>query len=150
MSHERLDVRGVPIDYMNLEALVERLAEAAQQKRFFQIATVNLDFMVHSRRDAEVHLILSRTEINIPDGAPIVWVGQDHGPSGGRSVCRAPTSYPTLPPAGRKEHLRMFFLGGEQNAAQKAAVRLRQDHPGLDVTVYEPPQGLAGRDGRCG
>src|SRR5277367_2602293 len=81
-GYNRMDVIDTPIDFLDMEAVLDRIVYAARQRRFFQIATVNLDFLVQSRRDEEVHAILARSAINIPDGAPIVWAGRRLGLEG--------------------------------------------------------------------
>jgi N-acetylglucosaminyldiphosphoundecaprenol N-acetyl-beta-D-mannosaminyltransferase len=117
---------------------VARIVEAAWERRFFQIATVNLDFLVQSRRDEEVRLILTESDINIPDGAPIVWAGRQLGLRGITRVTGADL-VPHLMGVAAETGLRVFLLGGENDAASKAAEQLVARHPELDVSVFEPP-----------
>jgi N-acetylglucosaminyldiphosphoundecaprenol N-acetyl-beta-D-mannosaminyltransferase len=42
--------------------------------------------------------------------------------------------------AAAREQLRVFFLGGEDDAAHIAAERLAGEHPGLEIFVHEPPK----------
>ncbi len=130
---------GVPIDFLDLDAVVGRILEAAPARRFFQIATVNLDFLVHSRQDEEVRSILAGSDINVPDGAPVVWAGKMLGRDGIARVAGADL-VPSLVRASAQRGLRVFLLGGENGAAEAAANTLRAQHPHLDVSVYEPPR----------
>ena len=68
MLRERVEIVDIPIDYIPMDALVTRVSEAAHARRHFQIATVNLDFLVRSHRDAEIHSILTGAAINLDGG----------------------------------------------------------------------------------
>jgi N-acetylglucosaminyldiphosphoundecaprenol N-acetyl-beta-D-mannosaminyltransferase len=136
---ERVEIVDIPIDYIPMDALVEHVAEAARARRHFQIATVNLDFLVRSHRDPEIKSILRATSINMPDGAPVVWAGKLIGVPDTERVAGA-DFVPQLMEAAAREHPGVFFLGGEHDAAQLAADKLTTAHPGLQISVYEPPR----------
>jgi N-acetylglucosaminyldiphosphoundecaprenol N-acetyl-beta-D-mannosaminyltransferase len=139
LPHDRLDVLGIPIDFLDIDSAIARILEAARERRFFQIATVNLDFLVHSRRDEEVQSILGESDINMPDGAPVVWAGRLLGLEGITRLSGADL-VPALMGAAAQECLRVFLLGGENDAASEAAERLVARHSQLDVSVFEPPR----------
>jgi N-acetylglucosaminyldiphosphoundecaprenol N-acetyl-beta-D-mannosaminyltransferase len=139
IAGDRLDVLGIPIDFVDMESVVGRVVEAAWERRFFQIATVNLDFLVHSRQDEEVRSILTESDINIPDGAPLVWAARLVGRQGATRVAGADL-VPLLMGVAAREGLRVFLLGGENDAASEAAEQLVAWHPQLDVAVFEPPR----------
>jgi N-acetylglucosaminyldiphosphoundecaprenol N-acetyl-beta-D-mannosaminyltransferase len=139
LLRERVEIVGTPIDFVDMEPMIERLVGAACQRQFFQVATVNLDFLVHSQRDHEVGNILSETAINIADGAPVVWAGRLVGLRGISRVAGADL-VPRLMGRAAAEGLRVFFLGGEHGAAFEASRRLEARYPGLEVAVMEPPR----------
>ncbi len=139
MPADRLDIVGIPIDFVDMEAVIARAVDAAKAGRFFQIATVNLDFLVNGDRSEEVGALLRATAINMPDGAPVVWAARL---ARSRSVDRVAGAdfVPLVVEAAARERLRVFFLGGENGAARVAADRLTQLHPDVDISVYEPPR----------
>jgi N-acetylglucosaminyldiphosphoundecaprenol N-acetyl-beta-D-mannosaminyltransferase len=139
LSHDRLDVLGIPIDFLDIDAVVGRAIAAARERRFFQITTVNLDFLVHSRQDEELRSVFAASDINVPDGAPIVWAGRRLGLQGISRVAGADL-VPLLISAAARERLRVFLLGGEHDAASDAAERLIALHSDLEVSTYEPPR----------
>jgi len=59
---------------------------AVAERRFVQVCTVNLDFLVNARRDPQVRTILHSSELNVADGAPVVWLARllGHPAPGGR------------------------------------------------------------------
>jgi N-acetylglucosaminyldiphosphoundecaprenol N-acetyl-beta-D-mannosaminyltransferase len=139
LSPERLNLLGIPIDYLDMKSVVETILGAARERRFFQVATVNADFLVNSRRDREVRAILTEDDLNIPDGAPVVWAGKVLGRSAATRIAGADL-VPALMRAAAFEGLRVFLLGGENSAAFEAAAILRARHPQLQVSAYEPPR----------
>jgi N-acetylglucosaminyldiphosphoundecaprenol N-acetyl-beta-D-mannosaminyltransferase len=139
LPHDRHDVLGIPIDFIDTDTVVARIVGAARERRFFQIATVNLDFLVHSRKDDEVRAILAESAINIPDGAPVVWAGRLLGVKGAARLAGADL-VPLLMQAAARYGLRVFLLGGENDAAAEAARRFACSYPELEVSVFEPPR----------
>jgi N-acetylglucosaminyldiphosphoundecaprenol N-acetyl-beta-D-mannosaminyltransferase len=134
-----LNLLGIPIDFLDLDSVVEATLCAAQERRFFQLATVNADFLVNSRRDREVRTILTHDHLNIPDGAPVVWAGRALGCRTASRVSGADL-VPALMDAAAAESLRVFLLGGENDVASNAASILRMRYPRLQVWAFEPPR----------
>jgi N-acetylglucosaminyldiphosphoundecaprenol N-acetyl-beta-D-mannosaminyltransferase len=139
VARQAVEVLGVPIDFLDMESVTRQVVDVASNRRFFQIATVNLDFLVHSRVDDEVGQILKSTAVNIADGAPVVWSGRILGCQRATRVAGADL-VPTLMGIAADEGLRVFFLGGEHGSASEAARRLSALHPLLEVSVLEPPR----------
>jgi N-acetylglucosaminyldiphosphoundecaprenol N-acetyl-beta-D-mannosaminyltransferase len=139
LSPDRLNLLGLPIDFLDMDSVVEAILDAARQRRFFQVATVNADFLVNSRRDREVRTILTEVDLNIPDGAPVVWAGKALGRRNATRLAGADL-VPALMSAAARERLRVFLLGGEDNSGADAAATLRATNPDLDVSVFEPPR----------
>jgi N-acetylglucosaminyldiphosphoundecaprenol N-acetyl-beta-D-mannosaminyltransferase len=134
----RPELGGVPIDSVDLDQVVDRAMEAVADGAFVQICTVNLDFLVNARRDPATHAVLRRSELNLADGTPVVWLGRLLG-------CRLPGRVagsdlvPRLAASAAAAGAGIFFLGGEGGSAAVAAERLAARCPGLVVAgVHEP------------
>jgi N-acetylglucosaminyldiphosphoundecaprenol N-acetyl-beta-D-mannosaminyltransferase len=127
----------VPIDFIDPEVVVGRMLDAALERHFFQVATVNVDFLVNSRDDAEVAQILESTDINVADGAPVAWAGRLLGCAHARRLAGVDL-VPILAGEAARRGLRVFFLGGEGGSAEEAARRLQVQYRGLDVVTMEP------------
>ena len=138
-SGSRTEVAGVPIDWVDLNAAIERIVALAHEARPAQVCTVNLDFLVSAQRDSEVRSILRHSALNLADGAPVVGLRRLQGESTPGRVAGADL-VPRLAQAAADNGLSMFFLGGEGGVAAEAARRLVLRHPKLRVSVYEPPR----------
>ena len=133
-------IGGVPVDPMDLETSIEHALAAVHERRFTQICTVNLDFVVNARRNEAVRSVLSASDLNLADGSPVLWLGRLTGQKLPERVAGA-DFVPRLAAAATGAGASLFFLGGESGAAAAAAEILQARHPGLRIAgVYEPPR----------
>lgn len=137
-SFQRINVAGVPIDPVDMPAALSRLRAAIRGTRVFQVATINLDFMVSAQNSEEVRRIYQRSDLNLADGTPVVWLGRLRGARMPGRVAGADL-VPALLADAARVGARVFLLGGEGGAAPAAAERLHEQYPGLIVSgTYEP------------
>jgi 1,2-diacylglycerol 3-beta-glucosyltransferase len=135
----RVDIAGVPIDRLDMDGAVERVRDALVTGRQVQVATVNMEFLVRTRQHRELRAVLTRSELNVADGMPVVWLSRLLGrpvPARVAGADLAPRVVAEAAAAGAG----VFLLGGEHGAAEAAARRLTAEHPGLPVDWHEPPR----------
>lgn len=134
----RIDIAGVPIDPIDMVTAKARLRKAIASPRLFHVATVNLDFVARAQSDPALRRIFVRSDLNLADGAPVVWLGKLLGARVPERVAGADL-VPALMADAAGAGARVFLLGGEDGTAQAAADRLRESYPGLIIAgVYEP------------
>ena len=136
----RLEIASVPIDPVDMDQAMRRLGHAMAHGGQVQVATVNMDFLVRAQRSGDLREVLGRTELNVADGMPVVWLSRLVGrPVPGR-VAGADMA-PLLVAEAAAQGAGVFLLGGEHGVAEEAAGRLRRQHPGLRaVHWHEPPR----------
>lgn len=136
----RVDIGGVPIDRVDMAGAMERIRRALEGGERLQVATVNMDFVVRAQRHRELRTVLGRSELNVADGAPVVWVSRLVGRAVPTRVAGADL-VPMVVQAAAERGAPIFLLGGEGGVAEEAARLLARDHPGLAVAGwYEPPR----------
>ncbi len=139
-TFQRINIAGVPIDPVDMPVALSRLRAAIGGDRLFHVATVNLDFVVSAQRNGEVRRIYERSDLNLADGAPVVWLARLLGARMPGRVAGADL-VPALIAEVSSAGARVFLLGGEGGAAKAAAARLQEMHPALVVAgTYEPPR----------
>ena len=137
---QRVEIAGVAVDTLDAAAATDLVASKIGGPRVFQIATINLDFLVRAQRDVSVMRMFRRSDLNIPDGAPVVWLGRLLGAPIPERVAGSDLIYPLLEAAAAKG-ARVFLLGGEDGVAVAAAARMQEAYPGLLIAgTYEPPR----------
>ncbi|HKF77429.1 MAG TPA: WecB/TagA/CpsF family glycosyltransferase [Candidatus Dormibacteraeota bacterium] len=135
----RADIAGVPIDRVDMDGAVAVLREALDGGRQVHMATVNLDFLVRAQRHAGLRSLLARTELNVADGMPVVWLSRLLGsPLPGRVA--GADLVPLLVSEAARLGAGVFLLGGEEGAAELAARRLAREVPALRVDWCQPPR----------
>ncbi|HEY4028033.1 MAG TPA: WecB/TagA/CpsF family glycosyltransferase [Candidatus Dormibacteraeota bacterium] len=135
----RVQVGGVPIDRLDMTGAMALLRDALAEGRQVQVATVNLDFLVRARRHPELRAVLTRSELNVADGMPVVWLSRLLGRPVPSRVAGADMA-PRLVAEAAARDAGVFLLGGENGVTEIAARRLMAEHPGLRVSWYAPPR----------
>lgn len=135
-----VDISGVRIDPLSMDGALARIKAAIGSPTPLQVTTINLDFLVRAQTNTELRHAFRRSGLNLPDGAPVVWLARLLGkPVPGRVA--GADLVPLLAREAATSGWRLFLLGGEGGAAGAAAARLQDDHPGLRVTgCLEPPR----------
>jgi exopolysaccharide biosynthesis WecB/TagA/CpsF family protein len=136
----RVDIAGVPIDPVDMSEARRRMRSALAGPRLFQVSTVNLDFLVRAQSDPHARRIFERSDLNVADGAPVVWLGRLLGVDMAPRVAGADL-VPAFLADAAKVGGRVFLLGGEDGVAAAAGERLVELYPGLVVAgTFEPPR----------
>lgn len=130
---------GVPFHDVTFAEAVAWAMARMRQGRPACIATANLDFLMQSWCDPELHRILLEADLVIADGWPIVWASRRFGPALRERVTGSDLT-PMLAAACARENRSVFLLGGGPGVAGKAAAALCARYPGLRVAgCYSPP-----------
>jgi N-acetylglucosaminyldiphosphoundecaprenol N-acetyl-beta-D-mannosaminyltransferase len=139
VSPGRVLVAGVPIDRLDMDGALARLRAALAGDRLAQVATVNLDFLVRAQRHVELREVLDRSELNVADGAPVVWLSRLLGRPVPTRVAGADL-VPLLVVDAASRGAGVFLLGGADGVAEAAAARLTRTTPGLRIAgCHAPP-----------
>jgi N-acetylglucosaminyldiphosphoundecaprenol N-acetyl-beta-D-mannosaminyltransferase len=76
LSRDVYGVLGIPIDAVDLSAVVQRIGAAMRQDAPFLLSTPNLNFLVSSQTDHEFRESLLQSDLCPVDGIPIVWIAR--------------------------------------------------------------------------
>lgn len=123
-SHEVLDVE---IAAVTMEEAVALCASMAESGRPHFIATANAEMLMMAKRDAGLKRILRECDLVLPDGAGILWAGEQLGTPFPERVTGADLSDRLLCLAREKEWP-VYFLGGAPGVAREAADRYMEKH----------------------
>jgi len=128
---------GVRIDGISMNyALSKSLAWLkSAEPRFRMVVTMNALGLNETRSDAEFRRIANAADLNLPDGAGLVWalrklkvpvVERIAGIDYMDRLCRLAAS----------ESLPVYLLGGRPGIARRAAERLQKEYTGLPVSGW--------------
>jgi len=132
-------VLGVPFHNVTIDEAVNFVEEKIEEGGFHQVATANVDFLMHSIRDKGLQEILCSCDLVVPDGMPILWAAKLLGVSLRERVCGIDL-VPKLAELCVRRSFSLFLLGASDEVSARAADRLTRSFPGLDIAGrYSPP-----------
>lgn len=135
-------IAGVPVDDIDMDGTLNEIWEFVRrgraQHRTFQVATVNVDFVVNALLDRSVARVLRSTALSIPDGMPLVWGARLLGGALRTRVAGADL-VPLMCERAANDGTRIAFIGAAPGVAERAATLLRERLPGLELVATEGP-----------
>jgi N-acetylglucosaminyldiphosphoundecaprenol N-acetyl-beta-D-mannosaminyltransferase len=132
---------GVPVAATNMEAAIREVKswiERGDRGRTVTFSTVHM--VVEGIKSPGYFEVLQKSDMNCPDGKPLVWYGRRKlGKKNVQQVC-GPEFLPAFCEATAELNFRHFFYGGAEGVAAKAAAMLQQKLPGIQIAgVCSPP-----------
>ncbi|MBB4658045.1 WecB/TagA/CpsF family glycosyltransferase [Parvularcula dongshanensis] len=125
---------GLPFDLGGIEAAAARVTAAvAAQERLF-LSTVNLDWLVQARRDADFRASALASDWVTMDGVPVVELARLAGVEGPEKVAGS-----DLFDRLKSERLGVFFFGGRTGAAEAAAAALNAAGGPMHAVGWQDP-----------
>ena len=121
LSREVYCILGLPIDAIEIPAVLHKITGAAAARIPFVISTPNLNFLVTSLKDDEFRNSLLLSDLCPADGMPIVWIARLMGipikdRTAGSDVFAALRAEPR-----REQPLKIFLFGTNESTATAAA-----------------------------
>src|SRR5579871_1024313 len=135
---QTIGILGIPIDNLDTEATLDRLDQFIQERRFHQVATANVDFLINAMHDRELRQILCNADLVTPDGMPVVWASNLLGSPLPERVTGADL-VPKMAALAARKGYRIYMLGARPEVAQRARARLIQDNPTLQIVGCSSP-----------
>ena len=134
-TRPRVCLLGLPFDPISLPEAVERVRADAFAGRRCWIATPNLNFAIAARTDAAFRQSILRSDLNLVDGMPLVWMARALGlpvPErvAGSDLFEALQAHPG-PPLG------IYLFGGPPGVAARAAERINSHGGGIRCVGFD-------------
>lgn len=128
----RKKLLGVEIDNIDLEQALLRTKSLLNGKEQGYIVTPNPEIIVAASRDEEYQEILNKAFLSLPDGVGIIWASKLLN-LGIESRITGVDFVKQLAALATEHGFGLFFLGGFDEVAQKAAENLQKEFPKLNV-----------------
>ena len=124
---------GVRIDCIDMAGALERIAALVDgHGPCRQVATVNVEFVMHARRDPEFAAVLAASELALADSSGVLWAARRQGCALAEKVAGSDL-VPRLAELCAARGWRPFLLGAMPGVAEAAAARLARRHPGFEA-----------------
>ena len=76
LRREVYGLLGMPIDVVDMAAVLRKIERAISDAAPFLLSTANLNFLMMSRKDTEFRDVLLLSDLCSADGIAIVWLGR--------------------------------------------------------------------------
>jgi N-acetylglucosaminyldiphosphoundecaprenol N-acetyl-beta-D-mannosaminyltransferase len=131
----------------SLEDVAQEVVQLASRAGPAMVVTPNADQVVNLERDTALQAAYARADLVVPDGMPVVWASRLLGTPAKERVTGSDLM-PRLCAIAAQRGLKVFFLGGAEGVAQRAAENLSRTYAGLGVAGFvSPPRGFEADDG---
>ena len=128
----RIDVLGVPIDSLSMEAMVARAAHAIDTRGRLLVGVVNAAKLVNMHRQPKLGEAVRVADVILADGMGVVWAARFLGRPLPERVPGIDLMIRLLELADR-QHYRVFCLGATQEVLDDVLAQIRRDYPGAVV-----------------
>lgn len=132
-------ILSVSVDAVEMEGALARIASCLKSGRKGYVCVAGVHGVMEAQRDAELMSIYAGSEMTIPDGMPLVWVGRMQGFRNMRRV----TGPDLMLEIFRREELAgttHFLYGGRDGVAEELRDNLLRRFPSAKIVgTYTPP-----------
>ncbi|CAN5426376.1 N/A [soil metagenome] len=128
----------IPVDPLTMERAVDRIIELVREKKGGYVVTPNVDHVVLAETNVAFRNAYNESALSLADGMPVVWASRVLGAPLPEKVSGSDLVLPLLERAAR-EHLRVYLLGGADDAAEKAARAIEARWSGVVVAGKSSP-----------
>jgi len=132
-------VLGIPIDAIDMPALLRAVANAVAEKSAFRVSTPNLNFLVQSQTDPEFRETLLLSELCPADGMSIVWIARLLGLPIKERVAGSDILEALKRNYGCSPRLKLFLFGGAEGVVDAAAKSLNRNTSRLSCVGFINP-----------
>ena len=140
----KISVANVNFHNVTMEEAVTFIVQMAQKtEKPRYVCTGNLDHLVTLEHDAEFRAIYEEADLTLADGKPVVLLSYLTGGEPLRQRVTGSDLFWELARASATTGLRLFFLGGVEDAADEAKAAVLRRYPSAVICgTYCPPRAL--------
>jgi N-acetylglucosaminyldiphosphoundecaprenol N-acetyl-beta-D-mannosaminyltransferase len=139
LSREVYCILGIPIDAVEMDAVLQKIDDAAQNAAPYLISTPNLNFLVNSQTDPEFRESLLQSDLCPPDGMPILWIARLLGVPMKRRVAGSDIFEALKLRPGLERPLKIFLFGATEPIVAEVSRRLNSGATGLKCVGWICP-----------
>lgn len=127
---------GVPVDAVTPAEGAGMIVKAAERRVPFEVHLCNAYTLSLVERDGELRSALLRSDLNLPDGAPVAWLGRRAGTAG---PVRGPGLVLDVFAAGQVSGISHYLYGAAPGVAERMRVNLQSMFPDAAIAGVESP-----------
>lgn len=127
-----IDILSIPIQNVTMDEACRFAFTCIDEGKAAAIATANAEMVMRAQQDGELAQILRHADMVVPDGAGVLWAAEQQGQSFKERVTGVDLACSLLSEAAARQTA-VYFFGGAEGVADKAAENMKGRCPGLNV-----------------
>ena len=139
MSAHRLTIGTLSVDVVTFPEAVRAIEKLIDDRRGGTVFTPNVDHVVQAESDARLRDAYSRASLSLADGMPLVWSSPLFGARLPEKVSGSDLVLPLMDLAARRG-FKVYLLGGAPGVGVRAAERLVERFPALEIVGVDAPR----------
>jgi N-acetylglucosaminyldiphosphoundecaprenol N-acetyl-beta-D-mannosaminyltransferase len=124
-------ILGIPVDAIEMPALLSCIEAAAASRAPYVISTVNLNFLANSQSDSDFRESLLLSDLCTADGIAVVWIARLTGIPIKHRVAGSDIFDTLRASRNSSKPLKVLLFGGPEGAAAAASQALNAEQGGL-------------------
>lgn len=138
----KINMFNIDIDNVTMDEAILSIDRIIKNNKNAYVVTPNVDHIVKINQDEEFYKIYKEADLILADGVPIIWASKVLKKALKEKVSGSDL-FPILCEYAAEKGYKVFFLGGLDGVADKAATILKDKYSDLDVVgTYCPPFGF--------
>jgi N-acetylglucosaminyldiphosphoundecaprenol N-acetyl-beta-D-mannosaminyltransferase len=138
-DRESADVLGIQVDAVDMESALAYIWAALQARRKGYICVASVHGIMEAQRSNEIASIYTASQMTVPDGMPLVWVGRIQGCQSMRRVT-GPDLMLEIFRRPQFAGVTHFLYGGRAGVADELRDRIVRDFPWVRIVgACTPP-----------
>ncbi|QSX06128.1 WecB/TagA/CpsF family glycosyltransferase [Sedimentibacter sp. zth1] len=129
---DKINIMGTRINNINMEEAVKMCDDTIDNNEKFIIYTPNSEIIMIAKDDDEFRNLLNNSDINIPDGIGLIYASKIKKMPLKEKVAGYDLSFNLIKLANKKK-LKLYIVGGKPGVAQKAAQKINEKYPNVNV-----------------
>ena len=133
--NERVNICGVDFDNITMEQSLKSIEELIEKKKRATVFHPNVDCVCIAKNDRELMEIYKKSNLNLPDGMPLIWASKLLGRPLKEKIS-GPDLLPKVCELASRNKYSIFFLGGRDGVAKRAAEVFKNKYTGVRVAGF--------------
>jgi N-acetylglucosaminyldiphosphoundecaprenol N-acetyl-beta-D-mannosaminyltransferase len=132
-------VLGVDVDAIDMPSALARVSALLSGARKGYVCVAGVHGVMEAQRSPELLEVYAGSEMTIPDGMPLVWVGRAQGHAAMERVT-GPDLMREIFHCKKFAHATHFLYGGQEGVAEELRSKLTEQFPWAQIVgTYTPP-----------
>jgi exopolysaccharide biosynthesis WecB/TagA/CpsF family protein len=133
---------NIEIDNLTMDEALKEIDTFIIEKKNALVVTPNVDHLVKVENDKEFRKIYNEADLILTDGMPLIWISKFKSIDIKEKISGSDL-FPQVCDLASKRSYKLYLLGGKPEASEKAAEKLVEKYPGLNIVgKYSPYYGF--------